>query len=391
MNICVVGLRGIPRVLGGVETHCEHLFPLLKKRRPNDSFTVIARKEHVPHKISEYQGLRIVALGHAKAKYLETITSTVYGILYAGVALKADLVHVHGIGPALTAPLARALGLKVVVTYHSKNYEHRKWNKAARAGLRMGELCAMYFANSIIAISPSIAKDLQVRFPTLSGKVRFIPNGADHLIQSASQDGAHEVLARYGLLGRPFILSVGRLVPEKGFHDLLDAFTAADPDYILVIAGGTTQRDVYSERLLQRAGEKVVFTGFISGCELQVLLRHASLFVLPSHNEGLPIAALEAAVAGAPLLLSDIAANRELGFRPDNYFRVGDVRELGRRLGGEYCDLRVDRERLLQRYNWNAVCAETDEVYSSLLKTAAPNVWDKALTRAKQLFGGHRQ
>jgi glycosyltransferase involved in cell wall biosynthesis len=370
-----------------VETHCEQLFPLLKRRRPNDSITIIARKQHVPHPISEYEGLRIVALGHAKAKHLETITSTVYGVLYARAALKADLVHVHGIGPALTAPLARALGLKVVVTYHSKNYEHRKWNKLARASLRMGELCTMHFADRIIAVSPSLAEDLKLRFPRFAGKVRFIPNGADHLIQSAPQRDAHDVLARYGLLGKQFILSAGRLVPEKGFHDLLDAFALADPGYTLVIAGGTTQRDAYSEGLLQRAGEKVVFTGFISGRELQVLLQNASLFVLPSHNEGLPIAALEAAVAGAPLLLSDIGANRDLELRPDNYFRVGNVEELGRRLRGDYGGLRIDPGRLIQRYNWNAVCAETDEVYSSLLKAAAPGRWRKAWARAKQLIG----
>jgi glycosyltransferase involved in cell wall biosynthesis len=310
----------------------------------------------------------------------------VYGVLYGRFVLKADLVHVHGIGPALTAPLARALGLKVVVTYHSKNYEHRKWNKVARASLRIGELCAMYGANNIIAIAPSIAEDLKRRFPRVAGKVRFIPNGADHLMKLESQRDAHDVMARYGLLEKHFILSVGRLVPEKGFHDLLDAFAAADPDYTLVIAGDTNQRDVYSERLLQRAGEKVVFTGFISGCELQILLQNASLFVLASHHEGLPIAALEAAVAGAPLLLSDIGANRDLGLPPDNYFRVGNVDELGRRLRGDYCGLRIDGSRFRRRYNWNAVCAETDEIYSSLLKAATPGLWRKAWASAKQLI-----
>jgi hypothetical protein len=43
MKICVLGLRGLPCVMGGVETHCERLFPLLKKLRPDDSFTIVAR------------------------------------------------------------------------------------------------------------------------------------------------------------------------------------------------------------------------------------------------------------------------------------------------------------------------------------------------------------
>ena len=126
MRICVVGLRGVPRVLGGVETHCEQLFPLLKKLRPNDAFTIIARRAYVQDRISDYLGLRVVALGHARTKHFETITNAVWGVLYAKVAERSDLIHLHGIGPALTAPLAKALRMKVVITYHSKNYEHKK-------------------------------------------------------------------------------------------------------------------------------------------------------------------------------------------------------------------------------------------------------------------------
>ena len=65
MNICILGLRGLPGVMGGVETHCEQLFPLLKLLRPNDSFTVIGRKKYLTDRNSEYMGLRIVSLPHA--------------------------------------------------------------------------------------------------------------------------------------------------------------------------------------------------------------------------------------------------------------------------------------------------------------------------------------
>ena len=57
MIVCVLGLRGIPRVMGGVETHCENLYPLLKKLRQNDSFTIIGRKAYLPDQVAEYQGI----------------------------------------------------------------------------------------------------------------------------------------------------------------------------------------------------------------------------------------------------------------------------------------------------------------------------------------------
>lgn len=370
MRICVVGLRGIPGVLGGVETHCEQLFPRLKKLRPNDAFTIIARAAYVPERLSDYEGLRVVALAHARTKHFETITNAICGVLYAKFVVQADLLHLHGIGPALTAPLAKALGMKVVITYHSKNYEHRKWNVIARWALRAGELCAVLFGDRIIAISPSLSANLQRRFPQFASKICFIPNGADHLSGTGALSAdADRVLAEHGLERKRYILSVGRLVPEKGFDDLIEAFKAADLDCKLVIAGDANQRDAYANSLLQQACDKIIFTGFLNGAELQPRLQNASLFVLPSHNEGLPIAALEAAVAGAPLLLSDISANRDLGLASENYFQVGNRSELRRKLAADHEQFRVDCNRILQRYSWCSASVETSKLYSSLQKT----------------------
>jgi len=106
MNICVVGLRGLPHVMGGVETHCAQLFPLLKKMRPDDSFTIIGRRAYLSSVMSQYEGLWIVSLAHAGGKHLETITNTLYGVLYARFVLHADLLHLQGIGPGLLTPFA---------------------------------------------------------------------------------------------------------------------------------------------------------------------------------------------------------------------------------------------------------------------------------------------
>jgi glycosyltransferase involved in cell wall biosynthesis len=353
--------------MGGVETHCEQLFPLLKKLRPDDSFTIIARNAYVSKATSEYQGLRIVSLAHANGKHLETITNTICGVLYARFILHAELLHLHGIGPALMAPIAKALGMKVVVTYHSKNYEHRKWNRFARLILRIGELCAITFGDRVIVVSQCLATDLKRRFPRVAAKIYFIPNGANHVNKVKSEVCfGRGFLARYGLDKRKYIIAVGRLVPEKGFHHLIEAFKAAALDCKLVIVGGADHRDEYSDRLLKQASTTIVFTGFVTHDVLQGLLKYASLFVLPSYNEGLPIAALEAAVAGVPLLLSGIEPNRDLGLRPENYFRVGDVDDLRRKIAQDHELYRVDRDRLLQQYNWDVVGAETAKLYSTL-------------------------
>jgi glycosyltransferase involved in cell wall biosynthesis len=367
MIVCVLGLRGVPRVMGGVETHCENLYPLLKKLRQNDSFTIIGRKAYLPDRVSEYQGIRIVSLAHARGRHFETITNAIYGVLYARFVLHAQLLHLHGIGPALIAPIAKLLGMKIIVTYHSKNYEHRKWNWFGKTSLRVGELCSILFGDEIIAVSRSLAMDLKRRFPQAANKIHFIPNGADHLLRPTPElCGVPDILSKYDLVKGRYIVTVGRLVPEKGFHDLIQAFKAADVGYKLVIVGDSEHRDRYSSGLLVEASASIVFTGILKGDALQSILQGASLFVLPSYNEGLPIAALEAAVAGTPVLLSDIQPNRDLNLRPQNYFKVGDVGQLRHRLMQDHSIYKVARDAILQDYNWVDVCAQTDKVYSSM-------------------------
>ncbi len=369
MNICVLGLRGFPHVMGGVETHCEQLFPLLKTARPHDSFIVLGRRRYLPQREAQFLGLKVVALPHATDRRLETITNALYGVFYARFAAQADLLHVQGIGAAIVVPIGKLLGMKVVVTYHSKNYEHKKWSWAARASLRCGELFAICCSDYVVSVSRSIEADLIKRFPRRAHKIQFIPNGADHACSSLAAETLEAKISENRLERGQYIISVGRLVPEKGFHDLIDAFCSADiPNFKLVLVGEADHPDGYSRRLRARASDKVVFTGFLPRACIYSLLRDASLFVLPSYNEGTPIAALEAVIAGCPVLLSDIEQNRSLGLAPQNYFPVGSVDDLRRRLTADHAGYRVDPSEILQDYNWKSACERMDELYSSIEK-----------------------
>jgi len=367
MKICVLGLRGIPHVMGGVETHCEHLFPLLKRMRPNDSFVIIGRRRYLPHRKSNYMGLKVVALAHAKARSLETITNAFYGVLYAGMVVKADLIHVQSIGPAIALPLAKLFRMKIIVTHHTKNYEQEKWGRLARAFLRLGEMFSIWFGDYVITVSNILESDLNRRFPEKSYKVKFIPNGANH-VEAENDAGACETtMRRFGLNEGRYIIAVGRLAPEKGFHHLVEAFRIAGmPDQKLVIVGDADHQDDYSRRLRAAASKDVVFTGFLRREAIQALLRNASLFVLPSSCEGMPIAALEAIMAGCPVLLSDIAPNRALGLAAENYFPVGSVSSLRDKIGRDSAGYRVDPSAFRATHNWEAVCARTNRLYSAI-------------------------
>jgi len=365
-RVCVVGLRGIPGVMGGIESHCEQIFPRLKALSAQYDITIIGRKPYIADATYEYQGIRVVPLPAVRNKYLEAITNTTLAVLYARFVLKAEILHIHGIGPALLGPLARLLGMKLVVTHHGQDFERQKWNTVAKAVLRLGERCATTAANRIIVVSKSVTEELRRRNPRLRSRIDYIPNGATEFPDAEERRDEHSVLAQFGIEPQRYILAVGRLVPEKGFHDLIAAFYRAEPPHKLVIAGAADHEDSYSRSLLRHADDRVRFCGFQNHDVLQVLYRNAALFVLPSTHEGLPIAALEAANLGVPVLLSDIRPNLDIELAPENYFPVGDVGALKRKLLADYETFRVDRDAIARRFNWGRVSEATGRVYAAL-------------------------
>lgn len=369
IKICVTGLRGVPGVMGGVETHCEELYPRLKRLMPDADIEIVGRSPYMGSKAYDFEGVRVTPLHALRHKYFEAISNTLLAVFYARFRARADVLHMHAIGPGLLTPLAKLLGLKAVVTHHGQDYRRQKWNRAAKAVLAAGEWLAAASADRVLIVSQAVRQELAQRHPRRAGKLVYVPNGAPALAESEPGRAADaEVLARFGLAKDGYVLGVGRLVPEKGFHDLLDAFAAAGANLKLVIAGAADHEDDYSQSLLRRAGKAVVFTGFLGRDELGALYRNAAVFVLPSYHEGLPIVVLEAARHGAPLLLSDIAANREIGLDQGNYFPVGDVGALESRLRASFKSLRADPEAIAARFDWDKAASRTAEVYRELAK-----------------------
>lgn len=352
--------------MGGIESHCEQVFPRLKALSQHYDITIIGRKPYIDGGAYEYQGIRVVPLPAIRNKYLETITNTTLAVFYARFALRSQILHIHGIGPALLGPLARMLGMKVIVTHHGQDFERQKWNLVAKAALRLGEHCATMAAHRIIVVSKSVTEELRQRNPRLRSRIDYIPNGATEFSVAETDHDEQSVLTRLGLEPQQYILGVGRLVPEKGFHDLIAAFYRANPACKLAIAGAADHEDAYSRSLLRHASDSIRFLGFQTHDVLRVLYRNAALFVLPSTHEGLPIAALEAANLGVPVLLSDIQPNLDIELAPANYFPVGDVGALRAKLLGNYEALRVDREAITRRFNWGRVSEATRQVYAAL-------------------------
>jgi glycosyltransferase involved in cell wall biosynthesis len=356
MKLFVTGTRGIPNIMGGVETHCEELFPRIAAK--GVEVTVARRSSYVRDTLTEWKGVKLVDVPTPKKKSFEAIIHT-FRAIYRAKRLGADIVHIHAIGPALLVPYARLLGMKVAFTHHGPDYDRDKWGKAAKLILKLGERMGVTFANEVIVIS-QVINDLIIRKYGRKD-ARLIYNG----VPQPDFTDFPDYFAELGIEEGNYILGMCRFVPEKNLHHLVEAFSQIKSHGCkLVLAGDTDFEDDYSRELKRKAKEAgVVLTGFVKGRKLHSLLTHARAYVLPSSHEGLPIALLEAMSYRLPVVVSDIPANLEVGLEEDCYFPVGDVAKLAQKVQNmvnKPCH-RVDYD--MKKYDWDGIANQVMDVY----------------------------
>ena len=353
MRICAIGLRGIPDVMGGIETHCEQLYPRLASMDTTFDITVIGRAGYVSP--GRFGNVRVVSVWAPRRKALETLIHTPLALLYARLFLHPHVVHLHAIGPGFFAPLARLLGFRVLATHHATDYDRPKWGRFGRWFLKTGERMIARFASDVVCVSGSIEASLAAEYPERKDRYCTIRNGVS---TEATPAAADNILEKLGVTPRGYILAVGRLDATKGFHELVRAFKSATPNGLkLVIAGGGPDGDPYAAELKRQASPDIVFAGALPAALVRTLYANAALFVHPSHMEGFALVVLEAIAADAPLLVSRIAPHLELSLDPGCYFEAGSVEELSERLAtGDFERLRpARRTEILAEGSWDRI------------------------------------
>lgn len=162
----------------------------------------------------------------------------------------------------------------------------------------------------VLCVSEAVRRSLEERGIGAS-KLQHLPPGLIEAATSVATDEATEA----GKQG-PYLLAVGRLEAVKGHDVLLEAFAQVAgrlSEWRLVLAGPGSQRRQLEE-MTQRLGlgGRVVFAGDLRPREVTRLLRHASLFVLPSRSEALSLSLLEAMQQGRACIASGVDGVPEL-------------------------------------------------------------------------------
>ncbi len=372
-RIAMIGHKYIPSRDGGVEVVVSNLAPHLVElgydvtcyNRTNRKFKKLRKTGEL---MREYQGVHLVWTPTVDRRGLAAMTSSVIATVMVSFR-RFDLIHFHTEGPCVLCWLPRLLGKKVVVTIHGLDHQRQKWGKFASTYIMLGEKMAARHAHSIIVLS----KGVQAYFREKYGRETvLIPNGID----PAEIRPASEITKQFGLSSRNYILFLGRLVPEKGIHYLIEAYQKLLTDKKLVVVGGTSDTDDYVKHLYEMTGDNpnVIFTGFQQGLVLEELYSNAYLYVLPSDLEGMPLTLLEAMNYGCCCVTSDIGECADVMNGCGITFPRGNAEALREALQ-DLCDhpekaeaLRVDaREVVSAKYTWLDITAQTDELYRKQL------------------------
>ncbi len=372
MKIAHVILKTLP-FGGGIEKYIDEIGPRLVKMGHE---VVVYTMRHYGTPPADYKGMHIKTLSALPTKTGEKITSSLLATLDVCLKERPDVGHFHSFTQQATF-LPKWFGIPVLVQGHGLEWKRSRWSPAGKAFLKFSEWIMVHSADRLSVVSRVQQAYLKEKYGKESV---YIPTG----INPPNCQEPSEITRLWGLKGKDYFLSAGRLVPEKGLHTLIEAYQGlGKTDIKLVIAGDAGHEKKYFERLraLSQGNSQILFTGYVTGQPYAELMSNAYAFVLPSELEGLPTVLLEAMSYGNCCLASDIAENLEALGGKGRTFRVGEAEDLKEKLGelaGNFSE--VDRLRalapkgLLESFHWDKIAGQFNHLYSEMAQGKKPAV-----------------
>ena len=372
VRVALVGIRGLPAEYGGSETAAAEIYPRLAAR--GHDVVVYCRRHKVDPRQRWYDGVRTVVLPSVNTKALDTITASFLALIDLIINDRADIVHVHGIGNAILFPLFRLFGKRVVTAVDGMDWTRAKWNLAERAYLRLALYMAVHWADGVYVDSREAKRLCQ----TIYG--REFPHIA-YGTQIRCEAGT-DALKRHGLEAEKYILFVGRLIPEKGVHYLIDAYRKLETDFPLVIVGDNPYHPAYVQRLKDGADDRVRFVGPEFGEAFWELCANCYVYVQPSEVEGTSPVLLSALGCGRCVVVNGIQENLDaVGDAGLAFFRndVDDLAALLAELVAKPTWVRklgaAAQEHARREYDWDRITDQHEELFRVVLSRHEERSW----------------
>ena len=423
-----------PEVYGGAGVHVEYLSRELARRievevhcwgaQRLDAGNLHVRGEEPPPEVS----------AGCDAKFTAAVDALALSLSQMKELGKIDIVHTHTWYAAMAGFLAKKLyGIPFVMTTHSLE-PLRAWKEEQLgSGYAMSswmERTAILDADAIIAVSNGTKTDILRAYPEVdASRVHVIYNGID--LKQYRYTPQTDALTKYGVdHAKPYVLFVGRITRQKGVKHLVNAVRFLAPGTQVVLCAGAPDTPEMEQEMrakvealrretpgskragheqMTRDGGRAIATGDPTGTGHNVvwieqmvtkeeaiqLYSHCAVFCCPSVYEPFGIINLEAMACGAPVVASavggilevvvDGVTGRLVPFDADPVTGFPlDADRFSRDLAARIAELMANpslcaqmgaagRKRVEETFDWEAIAAQTVELYRGLLQQRTGN------------------
>lgn len=365
LRIAAFGFRHLPPRSGGAgaDKFALELLPRLARR----GHQVTAYNRIYPGDCTEegdYKCVKRVNFSTTERSGFDTLLHSARSTAHIIWYNTADVVHIQNGGNSIFALVLRLFGKRTYLSQDGADWVRDKWPWYAKLFLRASASLSARVHNEVIFDNVFARADFEKKFKR---HYSFIPFGSD-----VDTDGlGRETLEELGLEPGSYYLFVGRFIPDKGLHWLVQAFKQLKTERKLVLVGGSPNPSSYCQKLCAEAQvPNILLPGFLYGRQVHELMRHARAYIQPSAIEGLSPVILEAAYLGAPILSSDIPQNRFIMKDNAVYFRASDSDDLHRAL--KWCETEhallavkasAGTAHVKATYSWDAVTAAHEAIF----------------------------
>lgn len=384
MKILMLSWEYPPRVVGGISRVVGELSKRLQLE--GHQVTVVTYRDgDLPYFEKEKTGVKVHRIDNYminSINFIDWIMQLNFNMISKVTSLinkgeEFDVIHAHD---WLTAYAGKAIKeshkIPLVSTIHATEAGRNGGiNTVMQKYINDTEWMLTYESTDVIVNSNFMKSEIQRLFGLPFEKIHVVSNGIDlDKFDGIKRD--YEFRRNYAKDNEKIIFAIGRLVFEKGIQHLICAMPKILQNYNdvkLVIAGnGGMMEELRKLAYDIGVSEKVYFTGYLAGTNVQKMYKCADIAVFPSTYEPFGIVALEAMLGEVPTVVSDVGGLNEIVEHTKNGIKAyaGNANSIADSVlkllfDHQLCENIIDEAKkiVIQKYNWNIIAESTLTVY----------------------------
>ena len=313
-----------------------------------------------------YAGIQLKSFKTVNKAGFDTLVHSCKATFDIIIRNTADHVHLHSGANSIWAIPLRLAGKKVVVTQFAMDWKRDKWPWYGKLFYLLSNFLTAHIPNETVFDNIFTKEYFENKYKKLFS---FIPYGSE----VPQPPGNSEILQQLDLISGEYFLFVGRFIPDKGLHLLIDAFHNLKTNKKLLLIGGSPNPGVYEQKIRDTIDARIVFAGYIYGEDTNILIQNAYAYIQPSLIEGLSPVILTVMGLGTPLICSNIKENLFITKQNATTFESGNSHSLKTAI--EYSltnnaviisQAKLGKLDVSLRFNWDKIADQYIEIFNKI-------------------------